>query len=107
MKKNECFSLTAERFGADLEGVCIHDGMPVFVPGLLPGETATVRIVATGLSYTKNPFSAIKGFRRKPAAHPHTSSVKIPLFVWPRIRFFPFRPGKNHTNLSSFSKMYG
>ena len=45
MKKNECLSLTADRLGADLEGVCIHEGMPVFVPGLLPGETATVRIV--------------------------------------------------------------
>ena len=44
MKKNECFSLTAERLGADLEGVCIHDGMPVFVPGMLPGETATVLV---------------------------------------------------------------
>ena len=45
MKKNECFSMTAERLGADLEGVCRHEGMPVFVPGLLPGETASVRIV--------------------------------------------------------------
>jgi len=45
MKKNECFPMTAERLGADLEGVCRHDGMPVFVPGLLPGETASVRIV--------------------------------------------------------------
>ena len=51
MKKNECFSLTAERLGADLEGVCIHDGMPVFVPGMLPGETATVRIVKAEKRY--------------------------------------------------------
>ena len=42
MKKNECFPMTAGRLGADLEGVCIYEGMPVFVPGLLPGETATV-----------------------------------------------------------------
>ncbi len=51
MKKNECFPLTAERLGADLEGVCIHDGMPVFVPGLLPGETADVRIVKAEKRY--------------------------------------------------------
>ena len=51
MKKNECFPLAAERLGADLEGVCIHDGMPVFVPGMLPGETATVRIVKAEKRY--------------------------------------------------------
>ena len=51
MKKNECFPLAAERLGADLEGVCIHDGMPVFVPGMLPGETAEVRIVKAEKRY--------------------------------------------------------
>ena len=45
MKKNECFPMTADRLGADLEGICIHEGMPVFVPGLLPGESADVKIV--------------------------------------------------------------
>ena len=45
MKKNDCFPMTADRIGADLEGVCIHEGMPVFVPGLLPGENARVKIV--------------------------------------------------------------
>ena len=51
MKKNECFSLAAERLGTDLEGVCLHEGMPVFVPGLLPGETADVRIVKAEKRY--------------------------------------------------------
>ena len=51
MKKNECFPMTAERLGADLEGVCRHEGMPVFVPGLLPGETAAVRIVRAEKKY--------------------------------------------------------
>ena len=51
MKKNECFPLTAERLGADLEGICIHEGMPVFVPGMLPGETASVRIVKAEKRY--------------------------------------------------------
>ena len=51
MKKNECFPMTADRLGADLEGVCLHDGMPVFVPGLLPGEKAVVRIVRAEKRY--------------------------------------------------------
>ena len=45
MKKNDVFSLRAENLGADMEGVCRQDGMAVFVPGLLPGEQAPVRIV--------------------------------------------------------------
>ena len=45
MKKNDILTLTADALGADLEGVCRHEGMAVFVPGLLPGETAPVRIV--------------------------------------------------------------
>ena len=45
MRKNEIFRLKAENLGADMEGVCRLDGMPVFVPGLLPGEEADVRIV--------------------------------------------------------------
>ena len=51
MRKNECFSMTCEKLGADLEGVCRHEGMTVFVPGLLPGETADVRIVKAEKRY--------------------------------------------------------
>ena len=51
MKKNECFPMTADRLGADLEGICIHEGMPVFVPGLLPGENADIRIVKAEKRY--------------------------------------------------------
>lgn len=51
MKKNECFPMTADRLGADLEGICVHEGMPVFVPGLLPGENAVIRIVKTEKRY--------------------------------------------------------
>ena len=51
MKKNDCFQLTAEKLGADLEGVCRHEGLTVFVPGLLPGETANVRIVKVEKRY--------------------------------------------------------
>ena len=45
MQKNDLLSLRAENLGAEMEGVCRFEGMPVFVPGLLPGETASVRIV--------------------------------------------------------------
>ena len=44
MQKNEVMTLRADNLGADLEGVCRCDGMTVFVPGLLPGEEAPVRI---------------------------------------------------------------
>lgn len=45
MRKNDVFTLTADALGADMEGVCRHEGMAVFVPGMLPGEEAQVRIV--------------------------------------------------------------
>ena len=45
MRKNEILMLTCDALGADMEGVCRADGMAVFVPGMLPGETAPVRIV--------------------------------------------------------------
>ena len=51
MKKNDCLILTADNLGADLEGICRHDGLPVFVPGLLPGEETTVRIVKAEKRY--------------------------------------------------------
>lgn len=45
MDKNEVLRMKCEGLGAELEGVCRVDGMAVFVPGLLPGEEAEVRIV--------------------------------------------------------------
>lgn len=51
MRKNDILTLTADTLGADLEGVCRHEGMAVFVPGLLPGETAPVRIVKVEKRY--------------------------------------------------------
>ena len=38
MQKNEIYRLAAENLGAEMEGVCRLNGIPVFVPGLLPGE---------------------------------------------------------------------
>ena len=51
MRKNEILTLTADALGADMEGVCRADGMAVFVPGMLPGETAPVRIVKVQSRY--------------------------------------------------------
>ena len=45
LRKNDVFEMTCENFGQDAQGVCRHDGMAVFVPELLPGERAMVRIV--------------------------------------------------------------
>ena len=45
MKKNECYRMSATGLGSNLEGICHLDGLPVFVPGLLPGEETLVRIV--------------------------------------------------------------
>ena len=45
LRRNDVFEMTCENFGQDAQGVCRHDGMAVFVPGLLPGEHAMVRIV--------------------------------------------------------------
>lgn len=45
LRRNDVFEMTCENFGQDAQGVCRHEGMAVFVPGLLPGERAKVRIV--------------------------------------------------------------
>ena len=45
LAKNQCFEMTCDAFGQDAQGVCRQDGIAVFVPGLLPGERALVRIV--------------------------------------------------------------
>lgn len=51
MRKNDILTLTADALGADMEGVCRHEGMAVFVPGMLPSETAKVRIVKDAKRY--------------------------------------------------------
>ncbi len=45
LRRNDIFEMTCENFGQDAQGVCRHEGMAVFVLGLLPGERAMVRIV--------------------------------------------------------------
>lgn len=64
MRKNDILTLTADALGADMEGVCRHEGMAVFVPGLLPGETAKVRIVKDQKRYA---FGRMEGTPEVPA----------------------------------------
>lgn len=45
LRKNDLFEMTCDAFGQDAQGVCRHEGMAVFVPNMLPGERALVRIV--------------------------------------------------------------
>ena len=63
MQKNDIYRLSAEKLGADMEGVCRLDGMPVFVPGLLPGEETDVRIVKAEKKYAFGRMEAL------PAVH--------------------------------------
>lgn len=45
LERNAIFEMTCENFGQDAQGVCRHEGIAIFVPGMLPGERALVRIV--------------------------------------------------------------
>ena len=65
MRKNDILTLNCEALGADMEGVCRADGMAVFVPGMLPGETAPVRIVKDAKRYA---FGRLEGAPASPAA---------------------------------------
>ena len=64
MRKNDILTLSCEALGADMEGVCRADGMAVFVPGMLPGETAPVRIVKDMKRYA---FGRLEGAPLQPA----------------------------------------
>lgn len=51
LEKNQRLTLSCTRLGSELEGVCSYEGMAVFVPGVLPGETAEVQIVKAMPNY--------------------------------------------------------
>ena len=77
MRKNDVFRLSAEKLGAEMEGVCRLDGMPVFVPGLLPGEEADVRIVKAEKRYAF-------GRMESPPALPSADRRDPGCPAWPR-----------------------
>ena len=64
MRKNDILTLTCDALGADMEGVCRHEGMAIFVPSMLPGETAKVRIVKDQKRYA---FGKMEGAPESPA----------------------------------------
>ena len=64
MKKNEMITLNCTSLGSNMEGVCHYDGLVVFVPGMLPGETAPVRIVKTQTNYA---FGILDGLPDPPS----------------------------------------
>jgi 23S rRNA (uracil1939-C5)-methyltransferase len=51
IEKNDIVTLDVERYGAGSEGVCLLDGMAVFVPRALPGETISAQIVKVDKQY--------------------------------------------------------
>ena len=77
MRKNDLLTLTADAVGADMEGVARADGMAVFVPGLLPGETAPVRLVKVHSSYA---FGKVMG----PIAAPSPQRRQADCPAYPR-----------------------
>ena len=70
MQKNDVVTLRADALGAEMEGVCRADGLAVFVPGLLPGEEAAVRILKTEKRYAFGKLESAPGLpspdRREP-----------------------------------------
>ncbi len=77
MRKNDILTMTAENLGAEMEGVCRLDGMAVFVPGLLPGETAQVRLVKVEKRYAFGRLVA-------PPAVPSPDRREPGCEAWPR-----------------------
>ena len=51
LNKNQTIELTCTGVGAAFEGVCRHEGQVVFVPGALPGETVTAKIIKVSKQY--------------------------------------------------------
>ena len=45
VQKNQVVHVKCERLGADMEGVCFHEGMALFVPFALPGEEIACRVL--------------------------------------------------------------
>ena len=74
MKKNDCLTLTADNLGADLEGICRHEGLPVFVPvrkqlsGSLKPKNATPSAAWKRRLPRRLPIGRIPAARHIPAA---------------------------------------
>ena len=51
IQKNDTLTLHCDRLGSELEGVCNHDGMAVFVPGTARGDLCRIRLVKVLKNY--------------------------------------------------------
>lgn len=51
MKKNDIYVAEVVDNGMDLEGICKIDSMPVFVPGLIQGEKAEIKVLKVNSSF--------------------------------------------------------
>lgn len=51
LTKNQLVTTKCLRLGSELEGVCDVEGMPLFVPGALPGETVEALVVKAQQRY--------------------------------------------------------
>ena len=51
LKKNDVVEITIEDLTVEGAGIGRHEGMAVFVPRALPGETVTVKIIKLTKSY--------------------------------------------------------
>ena len=49
--KNQTVTLTCHALGAELEGICRHEGQAVFVPDALPGEVFVAKVLKAHPSY--------------------------------------------------------
>lgn len=51
LSKNQQLTLTCTTLGSNFQGVCRHEGMAIFVPGLLPGEQGLCQLVQVKKQY--------------------------------------------------------
>jgi len=65
VKKNDQLLLSCVSLGSNMEGICKHDNLVVFVPGMLPGETALVLILKVLSKYA---YGRILTLNSKPSA---------------------------------------
>ena len=68
--KNQRLSLTCARLGAELEGICEHEGQTVFVAGALPGEEVEALAMRVEPRYAFAKLTAVRREspqRQKPA----------------------------------------
>lgn len=74
LKKNELYEIHTDDLTVEGNGVGRIDGMAVFVPGMLPGETGVVRIIKLAKSYAVGKLVELK------ATSPQRVAPQCPVF---------------------------